>query len=296
VTEGNNGNPSMTFTVTLSSASSQTVTVNYATANGTATAGSDYTTTSGTLSFSPGQTSHTVSVTTLGDFTPEANETFFVNLSNPTNATIADAQGLGTIQDNDGTMTVTAPNTTVNWGIATVHTISWSNNLGSSARVNIELSRNGGSTWESIAANVANTSASGGSYNWTVTGPTTTSARVRVTWTLNPNVTDTSNSNFTISSASVSLTSPNGGNLWFSGTIATVTWGSNLSSADAIKIELSRDGGTTFPTVLASSTSNDGSYNVFVQSAWRTSQARVRVSWAANAAVNDTSNSNFTIL
>jgi N,N-dimethylformamidase beta subunit-like, C-terminal/Concanavalin A-like lectin/glucanases superfamily/Bacterial Ig-like domain/Bacterial Ig domain/Calx-beta domain len=102
VTEGNSGTVNATFTVTLSAASSQTVTVTYATADGTATAGSDYTAVPPTtLTFTPGQTSKTVAVSVLGDTAFEANETFFVNLSNPTNATFADSQGLGTITDDD---------------------------------------------------------------------------------------------------------------------------------------------------------------------------------------------------
>jgi hypothetical protein len=77
------------------------VTVNYATANGTATAGSDYNATSGTLTFAPGVTTQTITVQVRGDTTPEANETFAVNLSGASNATIADSQGVGTIINND---------------------------------------------------------------------------------------------------------------------------------------------------------------------------------------------------
>ncbi len=92
----------MTFTVTLSNASSQTVTVNFATANGTAVAGSDYTARSGTLTFSPGSTTQTVAITITGDSTRESSETLFLNLSGASaTATIADAQGMGTIIDND---------------------------------------------------------------------------------------------------------------------------------------------------------------------------------------------------
>ena len=101
VTEGNSGTTTAAFTVTLSAASPQTVTVNYATANGTATAGSDYVAQTGTLSFTAGQTSKTISVTVNGDTTVEPNETFFVNLSSPSGATIADAQGQGTITNDD---------------------------------------------------------------------------------------------------------------------------------------------------------------------------------------------------
>ncbi len=115
VTEGNTGSVNAVFTVSLSATSSQTVTVQYATANGTATAGSDYTATSGTLTFTPGQLTQAVTVPVLGDTTIEPTETFVVNLSNPTNATIGDGQGLGTILDND-----TPPPPTVSIGDATV--------------------------------------------------------------------------------------------------------------------------------------------------------------------------------
>ena len=91
----------MTFTVTLSAATSQAVTVDFATANGTATAGSDYTAMSGTLTIPAAATSRTISVPIIPDTLDEANETFAVNLSGAVNATIADGQGIGTISDND---------------------------------------------------------------------------------------------------------------------------------------------------------------------------------------------------
>jgi ELWxxDGT repeat protein len=101
VTEGHAGTRSATFTVTLSTASDQPVTVAYSTADGTATAGSDYQADSGTLTFAPGELSKSVTVLVNGDGLAEPNETFLVNLSAPTNATIADGQGLGTILDDE---------------------------------------------------------------------------------------------------------------------------------------------------------------------------------------------------
>jgi probable HAF family extracellular repeat protein len=101
VTEGNTGNVAAVFTVTLSAASTQPVTVAYATANGTATAGSDYQATSSTLTFSPGQTSKTITILVNGDRLGEPNEIFFVNLSGPTNGIIADGRGVGTILDDE---------------------------------------------------------------------------------------------------------------------------------------------------------------------------------------------------
>ena len=103
VTEGNSGTIAAQFSVTLSAASTSTVTVSFATANGTATAGTDYVAQTGTLSFTAGQTSKTISVTVNGDTTVEPNETFLVNLSSPSGATLADAQGQGTITNDDTT-------------------------------------------------------------------------------------------------------------------------------------------------------------------------------------------------
>ncbi|MFA7206844.1 MAG: Calx-beta domain-containing protein, partial [Saccharofermentanales bacterium] len=101
VTEGDSGTTTLTFTVTLSAASGKTVTVNYATAEGTATAGTDYLSASGTLTFSPGETAKTVSVTVYGDTVREPDETVLLDLTNPANATISDAQGVGTITNDD---------------------------------------------------------------------------------------------------------------------------------------------------------------------------------------------------
>jgi chitinase len=87
------------FTVSLSSASTSAVTVGYTTSNGTATAGSDYIATSGTLTFAPGETSRTVAIIVNGDTTAEAKETFTVTLSNPSGATLVDGSGAGSITD-----------------------------------------------------------------------------------------------------------------------------------------------------------------------------------------------------
>lgn len=94
----------LTFTVTKSGSTTQTTTVNYATADGTALAGQDYTATSGTLTFAAGDTSKTVTVQISNDAVFELSETLNLNLSNPTNARISDSTGVGTIKD-DGTGT-----------------------------------------------------------------------------------------------------------------------------------------------------------------------------------------------
>ncbi len=89
------------FTVSLSRAASATVTVDWATADGTATAGSDYTADSGTLTFAPDETSKTVAVAVLDDSHDEGNETLTVTLSNPSGAYLADGEATGTIENTD---------------------------------------------------------------------------------------------------------------------------------------------------------------------------------------------------
>ena len=89
------------FEVTLSGPTPVRVTVAYATANGTATAGSDYTATAGTLVFAPGQTSKIISVPITGDTTFEPNETFTLTLSNPVNGTLGTATATATITNDD---------------------------------------------------------------------------------------------------------------------------------------------------------------------------------------------------
>jgi hypothetical protein len=106
VAEGNTGTAALTFTVSLSNASYQTITVSYAASDGTATAGSDYTVASGTLTFAPGETSKTVTVSVTGDTTYEANETLTLTLSAPSNATLGTATATGIIVNDDPVPTV----------------------------------------------------------------------------------------------------------------------------------------------------------------------------------------------
>jgi hypothetical protein len=101
IKEGNTDTVSATIAVTLSARSTETITVTYATGNGTATAGSDYQAASGILTFAPGETRKTITVPVFGDRLGEPNETFVVNLSGATNATITDGQRVGTIVDDE---------------------------------------------------------------------------------------------------------------------------------------------------------------------------------------------------
>jgi titin len=125
VIEGNSGTTTATFTVTASPTPTVVATVQYATASSSATAPADYLSTSGTLTFNPGETSKTIAVTVNGDVIDEFNETFFVNLTNATNAAIIDSQGEGTVVDDD-TATASVNDVTVIEGNPAVFTITLS--------------------------------------------------------------------------------------------------------------------------------------------------------------------------
>jgi hypothetical protein len=101
--EGNLGMSSFEFTVKLSVPIDQDVTVDFATADGSATVlDLDYLNTSGTLTIPANSETATLTIPVIGDLTPEGPQTFFVNLSNPSAGVLADAQGQGTILDDDG--------------------------------------------------------------------------------------------------------------------------------------------------------------------------------------------------
>jgi hypothetical protein len=107
VTEGNTGTASASFTVSLSAAYAQPVTVKYATADGTATAAAgDYQAAAGTLTFAPGETSKTIVVLVNGDRQAEDSESFAVRLTDAANAFIADGSGAGTIIDDEPRITI----------------------------------------------------------------------------------------------------------------------------------------------------------------------------------------------
>ena len=107
VFEGNSGFTAALFDVNLSHASLVPVTVNYATFSGSARDGRDYVSSSGSLTFAPGETSHSVSINVIGETQKEKDETFAVRVSNATNATIARVEAVGIIRDDDSTPTAT---------------------------------------------------------------------------------------------------------------------------------------------------------------------------------------------
>jgi hypothetical protein len=105
INEGDAGTRPATFTVTRHGSLDGVTTVSYATSNGTATTPADYGVASGTLTFNPGEATKTISVDVAGDTTVEQNESFFVNLSAPVNATLAENSAHAEIMNDDGPLT-----------------------------------------------------------------------------------------------------------------------------------------------------------------------------------------------
>ena len=115
VVEGDSGTVSANFTVSLYPAASATVTVDWATADATALAGEDYAAGSGTLSFAAGETTKVAAITVYGDTTPELDQQFRVNLSNPSGATVTDGSGTGTIISDDACSTLALDNLSIGY-------------------------------------------------------------------------------------------------------------------------------------------------------------------------------------
>jgi len=202
VSEGNSGTVQAVFTVTLSEATDQPVTVHYATADGTATtANGDYQAQSGTLTFDPFVTSRTITILVNGDTAVEPDETFVVNLDTPTNATIARGQGVGTIVNDDtapppaGSISVVKPNGGETIRVGRKTQIQWTSSA-VTGPVNIRLSLDGGVTyWIQLFGDSPND----GRQQWVPSSnQVTQQGRVQVCSSFAPTVCDASDGNFTI--------------------------------------------------------------------------------------------------
>jgi len=149
-------------------------------------------------------------------------------------------------------LTVTSPNGGENWQVGSDHNITWTSN-GTSGNVQIEYSTNNGSSWADVIASTADD----GTHSCTIPNEPSDSCLVRVSDTAG-SPTDVSDSLFTISSPSITVTSPNGGETWQVDSIYNVTWTSNGTSGN-VQIEYSINNGSVWSDVIAS-TPDDGSH------------------------------------
>jgi hypothetical protein len=184
------------------------------------------------------------------------------------------------------TLTLTSPNGGETWLGGTTHSVVWSSN--DIASVKLEYSLNNGSTWTAIASSIP----SSGNYSWTVPDLSATSVLVRVSDASDGSPADVSNGVFSIVGASLTLTSPNGGEVLSAGSIHSIHW-SSTGVVNAVNLYYSIDNGANW-IAIANNLTNNGMY------AWRvpnviTETALVRISDTNNATRFDVSNGVFKI-
>jgi hypothetical protein len=184
---------------------------------------------------------------------------------------------------------VTSPAPGASWTIGTARTITWTTNLLPTSTVKLELSRNGGSTYTTLASTAPNS----GSFAWTPTGPASTNAKLRVS--ANGFSASGVSSTFSLVNGSVTVTSPNTAVTWTVGTVHAITWNHNLGAAAQFKIEVSRSGvWSVITSAVTGGGATSGSYPWTV-AAPRTTSAKIRVTWTAGTTVTDTSDVYFRI-
>ena len=208
-----------------------------------------------------------------------------VRISDAANATINDvSDSFFTIAN---LVTVVTPNGGENWIGDSEQNITWT--IQNISNVKIEYSTDNGVIWMDI---IASTPAAGGSYNWTVPNIPSTLCLVRISDASNASINDISDATFTITAGpSVTVTSPNGGENWEAGTVHQINW--TRQAVSLIKIEYSTDNGSVWSVVIASRPSF-GIFNWTIPNTPST-QCLVRISDVANSAINDVSDSTFTI-
>jgi hypothetical protein len=206
------------------------------------------------------------------------------------------SDGRFSIVSGAASITVMSPNTPLTLVAGATQQIRWNHNLGASSWVRVEVSRDGGTTWEPVQASLKNTATSSGTFDWLVTGPNTSQGRVRVTW-LNGPVADTSDTNFSIAAATLAMTTPTGGTNWGWGTTQQVSWTTNLGTAELVNVRLSLDSGATWPIVLASNVqASKRKVNVVTPGTAATEvHARLKVEWVAHEYVLGVSPADFRI-
>ncbi|MEN8119226.1 MAG: Calx-beta domain-containing protein, partial [Bacteroidota bacterium] len=178
VAEGDVGTVNMVFTVSLSSASASSITVDYATSDNTATlASGDYVQiNTTTLTFAPGVTNQTVTVVVNADLVFEGNESLFVDLSNPANATILDNQGEGTITDDDNAPLITINDASATEGNNVQFTVNLSNPSSEDIIVTLGLTDGTATGGTDYTATNVTVTIPAGSTSATATVPTTDDA------------------------------------------------------------------------------------------------------------------------
>jgi hypothetical protein len=183
-----------------------------------------------------------------------------------------------------------SPNKAVRWGIGSRQSIAWSSGMGLGAMLRVEVSRDGGASWTTIAPGLAYMP----DLEWEVPGPPTAQGVVRVTWSNGP-LSDTNDEFVVIEDPLLKTNGPGAATEWACGAAVTVKWTTNLGLRDRVNVRLSADGGATFPHLLAASIpATTRKARVTVPSV-TTGDAIVRVESLDNPAWHDASAQRFKI-
>jgi hypothetical protein len=173
----------------------------------------------------------------------------------------------------------------VTWGIGTHRPIGWRHNLGTGQAVNLDLSRDDGVTWTRLASDLALRGSSSSSLLWTVAGPATARARLRVQWSADASVSAVSE-RFVIADPFIEMTSPRRGDTVYACSTFRPTWKHNLGVGDGVQLELSLDGGRTWQWgVTVASGIGRGTFDYYEFTPGATAEALLRATWTANPAV-----------
>ena len=227
-------------TLTLSQASGKTISVDYATGNGTAISGADYSASTGTLTIAAGSTTATITVNTLDDSTNESSESFSIFLSSPTNVTLSDATSVITVTDNDSAPILNVDNVTINEGANAVFTASLT--APSSQNITFDWAVSAGTA--SIPGDLGSASGSG------LIAAGDLSASISIA-TLDDSISESSE-NFTVTISNV--VNATGGSLIGTATLNDNDSTPSLSLGDTVVAE----GGTATLTVTISPPSSSG--------------------------------------
>ncbi|MHA2029649.1 MAG: Ser-Thr-rich GPI-anchored membrane family protein, partial [Candidatus Kariarchaeaceae archaeon] len=217
----------------------------------------------------------------------ETGSDFTIRISSVDNANIFDDSDNGFSLAHN--IIVSSPNGGESWLAGSVQIISWSDNL--SGNVRIELWKT-----DTLHTTIVNTALSDGSYTWDIDVNLEASInyKIKIVSVENVSVYDYSDNNFEIFSASVTVISPNGGEIWQAGNTYSINWTSDIS--ENIKIELYKSG--SIHLTIVASTSNDGAYN-WTDMPFTTesgSDYRVKITSITNSNTFDFSDGNFSIV
>ncbi|MCF8240048.1 MAG: T9SS type A sorting domain-containing protein [Melioribacteraceae bacterium] len=187
-------------------------------------------------------------------------------------------------------LNLTSPDTSVNWLSGSTQSITWeaSSDL---AQLEIKYSTNNGSTWNVVTNSVA---AAAGEYSWTI--PSSINSSNSLIKINDKNVTTITSTSglFTISEASLTLTSPLGGEYWQAGKQYQITWNAT-SNVDNISIEYSLDGGGSWNNIESPVSAVSGTYNWTIPISLQSTQAQIKITDAVNSFLADSSDFDFTI-